>query len=59
MISNTFENTQMISQPKEIKVSLFQHQLASIYQMEKRELDKQIRSLINNILSTFWWSSCF
>ena len=51
MISNTFENTQMISQPKEIKVSLFQHQLASIYQMEKREKEQRVEQE-NTVIET-------
>ena len=33
---------QMIEQPEEIKVSLYPHQLASVYQMEKREQEQQI-----------------
>ena len=45
MITNNFENIQMISQPKQIKVPLFQHQLASIYQMEKRESEQKV---VNN-----------
>lgn len=32
-----FENIPMISQPKDLTIPLYQHQLASIYQMEKRE----------------------
>ena len=32
----------VIYQPKELKVNLYKHQLASIYQMEKRESDKKI-----------------
>jgi SNF2 family DNA or RNA helicase len=44
MINNTFENIQMISQPKEIQVPLYQHQLASIYQMEKREHEQRVEN---------------
>jgi hypothetical protein len=41
----------MISQPKEIKVSLFQHQLASIYQMEKREKEQRVEQE-NTVIET-------
>jgi len=40
MISS--EDILMISQPEELKVDLYQHQLASVYQMEKREREQQI-----------------
>ena len=33
---------QMIEQPEEIKISLYPHQLASVYQMEKREREQQV-----------------
>lgn len=39
---NIFENIPKIEQPEEMKVSLFQHQLASVYSMEKRENEKKI-----------------
>jgi len=32
-----FEHIQLIAQPKELKVNLYLHQLASVYEMEKRE----------------------
>lgn len=42
---NEFDHIKTISQPKELNIPLYQHQLASIYKMEKRE-EKQ--SIINN-----------
>ena len=47
-MENSFEDIPVIYQPKELKVNLYRHQLASIYQMEKRELDKQI--IENNVI---------
>ena len=36
-MDNNFDHIPVISQPKELNVNLYQHQLASIYEMEKRE----------------------
>lgn len=36
-MNNSFDHIPVISQPKELNVNLYQHQLASIYEMEKRE----------------------
>jgi hypothetical protein len=36
-MENNFDHIQVISQPKDLKVNLYRHQLASIYEMEKRE----------------------
>jgi hypothetical protein len=47
-MENSFEDIPVIYQPKELKVNLYRHQLASIYQMEKRELDKKI--IENNVI---------
>jgi hypothetical protein len=44
MISNsTFECIPRISQPKDLKITLYQHQLTSIYEMEQREEKKQVQ----------------
>ena len=43
-----FSDIPMIEQPEEIKISLYPHQLASIYQMEKRE--KEQRVIDNNVI---------
>lgn len=48
---NNYENILMIPQPKNIKVKLFRHQLASIYQMEKLEREKVIENG-NRIIET-------
>ena len=40
-----------ISQPKELNISLYQHQLASIYKMEIVEKDKQVKEY-NDIIDT-------
>jgi len=40
---NDFENIQLVSQPKNLKKSLFKHQLASIYQMETLEREKVVQ----------------
>jgi hypothetical protein len=42
MTSQTFEHIPIISQPKELTVPLYQHQLASIYQMERREREQTV-----------------
>jgi hypothetical protein len=42
MENNTFEDISVISQPKELNIRLYQHQLASIYEMEKREKEQYI-----------------
>lgn len=39
-MENNFEHIPVISQPKELKVNLYRHQLASVYEMEKREVEK-------------------
>lgn len=39
---DNFENIQMIVQPKELKTSLYPHQLASVFVMEERERTKEI-----------------
>lgn len=39
-MENNFEHIPVITQPKELKVNLYRHQLASVYEMEKRETDK-------------------
>lgn len=39
-MENNFEHIPVITQPKEIKVNLYRHQLASVYEMEKREAEK-------------------
>jgi len=44
---NDFSNIPLVSQPKNLKVTLYQHQLASIYKMEKLEIDNLIE-LSNN-----------
>ena len=41
----------MVEQPKELKVQLYQHQLASIYKMEKRE-EEQIVKSNNTVIET-------
>ena len=41
-LENKFNCISMIEQPEEIKVSLYPHQLASVYEMEKREKDQRI-----------------
>ena len=41
-LENVFQDIPVIEQPEEIKVPLYQHQLASVYQMEKREREKNI-----------------
>ena len=43
-----FSDIPMIEQPEEIKISLYPHQLASIYEMEKRE--KEQRVIDNNVI---------
>lgn len=39
---DNFENIYMINQPKELNKSLYPHQLASVYEMEKREREQLI-----------------
>ena len=41
-MENNFDKVPLITQPKELKTPLYQHQLASIYQMEERERTKQV-----------------
>ena len=45
MINDEYNIVQTISQPKDIDIPLYQHQLASIYQMEQRESNQRI---VNN-----------
>ena len=52
MINNIFDDIQMVEQPKELKVQLYQHQLASIYKMEKREEEQtQINQTLAQAIS--------
>lgn len=39
---NEFNNIQVVPQPKNFKINLYRHQLASIYNMEKLEIDNTI-----------------
>lgn len=39
---DNFEDIQMITQPKNLRINLYPHQLASIYEMEKREFEKKL-----------------
>ena len=41
---NDYDNIQIITQPKGLSISLYRHQLASIYSMERIEKDKRIVS---------------
>ena len=47
-----FENIPIISQPKNLNISLYHHQLASVYQMEKREETKQVKEYNDVIVDT-------
>jgi SNF2 family DNA or RNA helicase len=47
-MNDSFKKINIISQPKELKTNLYQHQLASVYQMEERELKKQV--IENNVV---------
>lgn len=40
---NSFDNIPLVSQPHNLKKSLFKHQLASIYQMETLEREKMVQ----------------
>lgn len=40
---DNFEDIKMVQQPKELKIKLYPHQLASIYKMEKMEREKKIK----------------
>ena len=54
MTSNTqddFSNISRISQPKDLNISLYQHQLASIFKMEEIERDKSVIEY-NEIIET-------
>ena len=43
MISEeTFEHIPLIPQPKELKTQLYQHQRASVYEMEEREKTQRV-----------------
>ena len=48
---NNFNNVPIITQPKNLNVLLYKHQLASIYQMEKLEREQEIE-INGNIIST-------
>ena len=39
---NSFENISMITQPKNLNVDLYPHQLSSVYKMEEREHTQKI-----------------
>lgn len=39
---NDYDSIPMVSQPEDLKINLFKHQLASIYQMETLEREKKI-----------------
>lgn len=39
------EEPKMITQPKDLKISLYKHQLVSVYNMEKLEKDKKIEDI--------------
>jgi SNF2 family DNA or RNA helicase len=41
---SNFQNIKMVSQPHDLKVELFPHQLASIYKMEQLEINKTIET---------------
>ena len=47
---NDFNNIQIVQQPKDLNVKLYTHQLASIYNMEKLE--------VNNIISIGNYQLC-
>jgi len=49
---NQFDNIPLITQPTDINIPLYQHQLASVYQMELREQDKQIIISSNSMIET-------
>jgi SNF2 family DNA or RNA helicase len=51
MISQTFEDVKLIPQPKELETVLYQHQRASVYEMEERE---KIQSIVigNTVIDT-------
>lgn len=42
MNNQNFEDVPLVSQPSELKINLFPHQLASVYKMEQLERDKAI-----------------
>jgi archaellum component FlaC len=42
-MENSFENIPVIPQPKELKINLYLHQRASVYEMETRERTKQVK----------------
>jgi hypothetical protein len=41
-METSFTKINIISQPKDLKINLYQHQLASVFQMEEREKNKQV-----------------
>lgn len=56
MISNsqseTFDNIPRITQPEELTINLYQHQLASIYQMEKQEKETIFKDILGVTFDT-------
>lgn len=54
MISELFEHIPVIPQPTELSIKLYQHQLASIFQLEKREKEQQVvydKTVMNTTVS--------
>jgi hypothetical protein len=49
---NDFNNIQMVHQPEKLKISLYNHQLASIYNMEKLESNNILTSNTNEFKET-------
>ena len=39
---NDYSDVKMITQPKNMTINLYPHQLASVYEMEKRELERKV-----------------
>jgi hypothetical protein len=53
-----FDNIPMISQPKDLKVNLFPHQLASIYRMELMERTKVLYPVPGQVINTSIGVNC-
>jgi hypothetical protein len=49
---NDFSNIPLVTQPKNLNITLYQHQLASIYKMEKLEIDNLIEISSNKFKKT-------
>ena len=47
-----FEDEIMVSQPENLKKSLFPHQLAAIYKLEQREENQEIKYNEHTIIDT-------